>query len=207
MKKRSVMRQIAAMSLVSVLGWASLGAPVAAAAGKDGNSLARDPRLDMVSVLQATGPHRSLGEQAKVFEKLVGRWDVEYTDFLKYVIGWILDGRAVQDIFTIHPSEAGKDRYIATILRHFDPKSGTWHATFIDPANDSVMRLTGVVEGEDRIVLRSEPVNGNESRWSCNDIGADSFVWREEESHDGGQTWRLEAELRMTRGNAVHPAK
>ena len=124
MKTSAFMRRFAVVSMVSGLG--------AAAAGNAGSSVATDPRIDMVTALKAMGPHRSLGEPAKIFSDLVGTWDGEYTDFLKdgtvkhasgeFIVGWVLDGRAIQDIFTIHPSEAGKDRYIATTLRYFDPQ-------------------------------------------------------------------------------------
>ena len=95
------MGRFASLSLVS--GLASLGVMDTAAAGNAGNSLATDPRLDMVAAFKAMGPHRSLSDQAKVFGDLVGTWDVEYTDFLKdgtvkhasgeFIVGWVLDGR------------------------------------------------------------------------------------------------------------------
>jgi len=111
--------------------WASLGISDAAAT---------DPRLDMVAGLQATGPHTSLGEQAQVFGRFVGIWDGEYTEFSKdgktthssgeWIFGWVMDGRAIQDLFIVHPSAARKERYIGTTLRYFEPKSGTWSVTF-----------------------------------------------------------------------------
>ncbi len=188
--KWTCIRRFAVVPLICGLAWASPGAMSAAGTGN--------------------------AWQAKVFDGLVGTWDVEYTDFLKdgtvkhasgeLIVGWVLDGRAMQDIFTIFPSEAGKDRYIATTLRYFDSKTGTWRATFVDPANDSIIKFTGVVEGPDRIVFRSQPMDGKELRWSCNDIRRDSFVWREEETRDGGETWLLDAELRMTRRDVARSA-
>jgi hypothetical protein len=61
----------------------SLGIRVAAATGKAGSSPASDPRLDVVTALKAGGAHPSLGDRASVFERLVGTWDVEYSDFSK----------------------------------------------------------------------------------------------------------------------------
>ena len=166
---------------------------------------------------EAHGPHASLGDRAKILDNLVGTWDVEYTDFLKdgtvkrasgeFVVGWVLDGYAVQDTYTIQPEEPGKDRYISTTLNYLDPKAGdsktgTWHAVFIDPAHDYVATFTGVVERPDRIVFRSQPVRGTELRWSRIDIRPDSFTQREEESTDAGQTWRVTAEHHMTRRKA-----
>jgi hypothetical protein len=116
-----------------------LGISDEVATGRDTTARATDPRLDMVAGLQAMGPHPSLGEQAQVFGRFVGIWDGEYTEFSKdgktthssgeWIFGWIMDGRAIQDLFIIHPSAARKERYIGTTLRYFDPKSGAWSVT------------------------------------------------------------------------------
>jgi hypothetical protein len=118
-----------------------------------------------------------------------------------------MDGRAVQDLFIVYPSAAGKEREVYTTLRYFDPKSGTWRATFIDPKDASVARFTDGAVGDNRIVFQSQDFGGKETRWSFNDIHLDSFVWREEESGDGGKTWRLQAEHHMKRRGAAPPAQ
>jgi hypothetical protein len=174
-----------------------------------------DPRLDMVATLQAVGPHPSLGDQAKVLGRFVGTWDVEYTDFSKdgktthrsgeFIVGWVMDGRALQDLWIVYPSEGRKDREVYTTLHYFDPKSGTWRATFIDPENVSVFRFTGGAVEDDRFVLETQDLSGRQTRWSFNDIRPDSFVWRDEQSSDGGKTWRLASEYHMKRRGTVPP--
>jgi hypothetical protein len=77
---------------------------------------ATDPRLDMVTALQARGPHPSLADRAKVLDRVIGTWDVEYTDFSKdgkvthrsgeFIVGWVMDGRAIQDFGIVYPSGA-----------------------------------------------------------------------------------------------------
>jgi hypothetical protein len=195
--------------------WAGLGIRDAAATAR--NAPATDPRLDMVTALQALGPHPSLGDQAKVFGRFVGTWDAEYTEFSRdgkasqssgeVIVGWVMEGRAIQDLFIIYPSAAHKERFIGTTFRYFDPISGTWRVTFIDPENDSVARFTGGAEGDDRIVLHSQDTDGKEARWSFNDIRPDSFVFRDEASRDGGKTWRLREEDHMKRRRAAPPAQ
>jgi hypothetical protein len=217
MKESTFTRWLAVWLLASIfLSWASLSIRGAAATGKARNAPATDPRLDMVTALQSMGPHPSLGDQAKVFGRFVGTWDGEYTEFSKdgktthssgeWIFGWVMDGRALQDLFIIHPSAARKERFIGTTLRYFDPKSGTWSVTFIDPENGAVETLTGGAVGDDRIVLLSQNTDGKESRWSFDDIRPDSWVFRDEASGDGGKTWRLREEDHMKRG-AAPPAQ
>jgi hypothetical protein len=199
-----------------VLAWTSLGISGAAATGRD-TTAPTDPHLDMVAALQATGPHSSLGDEAKVFGRFVGTWDGEYTEFAtdgtaahssgEWTFGWVMGGRAIQDLFVIHPSAAHKDGFIGTTLRYFDAKSGTWSATFIDPESNSVATLTGGAVGEDRIDLYRQSTDGKETRWSFVDIRPESWVFRDEESRDGGKTWRLREEDHMKRRGAVPGAR
>ena len=193
--------------------WVSLIIGGAAATGRSTTEPATDPRLDMVAILQAMGPHPSLGEQAEVFGRFVGVWDGEYTEFSKdgktthssgeWTFGWVMDGRAMEDLFIIHPSAVRKERYIGTTLRYFDPKSATWSVTFVDPENGAVETLSGGAVGDDRIVLHSGSTDGRKSRWSFDQIRADSWVFRDEVSSDGGTTWRLREEDHMKRRGAA----
>ena len=73
-------------------------------------------------------------------------------------------------LFIIYPSAAHQDGFIGTTLRYFDPKSGTWSVTSVDPENAAVQILTGGAVGDDRIVLLSENTDDKESRWSFDDI-------------------------------------
>jgi hypothetical protein len=188
----------------------SLAIRVAAATEKAGDTMARDSRFEMVAALEARGPHPSLGERASVLNRLVGAWDVEYTDFSKdgkvthrsgeLLFGWILDGRGMQDFWIVDPSGAGKDREVYTDLLYFDPKSRTWSTVFIDPQVGSVATFTGGAVGDDRIVLDSHDLVPRETRrWSYNDIRPDSMVYRDEASSDGGKTWTLKSEYHMKR--------
>ena len=207
-------RWIAVWLLASVfLSWAIIGISSVAATGKSGNAPATDPRPELVTALHAMGPHPSLGDQAKVFGRLIGTWDAEYTEFSKdgkathssgeVIDGWVMDGRAIQNLFIIYPSATRKDRFIGTTLRYFDPNSGTWRVIFIDPENDSVARFSGGAVGDDRIVLHSDDTDGKETRWSFNDIRSDSFVFRDEVSRDGGKTWWVREEDHMKRRGAA----
>lgn len=180
-------------------------APVSAAG--NGQAPTPDVRRDMITALPATGPHPSLGAEARVFDQLVGTWDCDYT-FLaedgtithaagELLFGWILDGRAVQDIWITYPQRPNEEREIGTSVRFFDPKSGMWRVVFVLPSLNLLTTVEGRAQG-DRIVLEGE-ANGKRRRWSFNDVTPSSFVWRGESSRDGGKTWRLAEEHHMKR--------
>lgn len=167
-----------------------------------------DPRQAMVKELSAPGPHASLRDEARVFDRLVGTWDCDFGFYaedgsvrhtpgeLKF--GWIIDGRALQDIWITYPTKGSKERGIGTSIRFFDSKSKMWRVVFVSPAYGALVTVQGGVEGN-RIVLRGTDDGGSALRWSFNDIQANSFIWRGEKSRDGGKTWRLEEEHHMTR--------
>jgi len=167
-----------------------------------------DPGQDMIKSLGASSPHSSLGDQAQVFDRLVGTWDCDYSFHLddgsvrhkkgELLVGWILDGHAVQDIFITYPAEGEKDRRMGTTIRFFDTALKQWRIVFISPQFNYVVTVQGRSVG-DRIVLRGVDTDGAPIRWSFNDIQPDSFVWRGEKSHDGGKIWKLEEEHHMKR--------
>lgn len=169
---------------------------------------AHDSGEAMLNALAASGPHSSLGDQAKVFDRFIGTWDCDYTfhgsdgkvshSSGELLFGWILDGRAIQDIWISYPKDATSERSIGTSVRFFDTKSKLWRVIFVAPASDAVINVQGGAEG-DRIILKGDDLDGAPIRWSFNDITADSFVWRGEKSHDNGKTWVLEEEHHMKR--------
>ena len=178
----------------------------------DGDAPATGPSLDLTTALRAASPNPALGDQAQVLGRIVGTWDVEYTDFAKdgtathrtgeFIVGWIMDGQAVQDLWIVNPSGKRKEREVYTTLHYFDPKSRTWRATFVDPEHGSIARFTGGPVGNDRFVLETPDLGSQTNRWSFNDIRSDSFVYRDEASSDGGKTWKLQSEYQMKRRRA-----
>jgi hypothetical protein len=167
------------------------------------------PERALISTLFASGPHSSRTEEARLFDSFVGAWDCEYT-FLAadgtvrraigdVTFGWIIDGRAIQDTWISYPDgRDGRDRNIGTTIRFFDDSARTWRIVFVSPQFRAITTLEGGKEG-DRIVLRGRDGDGTLLRWTFNDILRDSFLWRGETSRDGGTTWRLEEEHRMSR--------
>ena len=205
---------LACVLAAGVLLCLTIGITAAAASGNAANTPATDPRFAMITALRATGPHPSLGDHASVLGRLVGTWDVEYMDISKngkeihrtgeLLVGWVMDGRAIEDLWIVYPSGAEKEREVYADVRYFDAKSGTWPAIFIDPQAASVATFSGGAVGDDRIVLDSQDlVAGQTRRWSFSDIRPDSLVFRDDASSDGGKTWRLKSEYHMKRQGAA----
>jgi hypothetical protein len=187
--------------VVLILTVPSFGAPTAAPPPAD-------PRQQMIAVLAASGPHASLGDQARVWDRFVGTWDCDFGFHLEdgsvrhspgeLEFGWVLDGLAIQDLWITYPKPGEKQRGIGTSIRFFDDRAKVWHVVFVSPKFGALLTVQGGMEG-DRIVLRGQDPEGSQMRWTFEDIKDDSFSWRGEKSRDEGKTWRLEEEHHMRR--------
>lgn len=168
---------------------------------------------DLIGALVAAGPHASLGDQAKVLEQLVGTWDVAYRDILKdgrehrrngqFIVAWVLDGRAIADVWIVDPSDDRQEREVYADIRYFDAKTRTWPAVFIDPQHASTARFTGGGTLDGRMVLQTSDLGRPQNRWSFTATSPDSFVFRDEYSSDGGETWKLLSEDHLKRHSAA----
>jgi hypothetical protein len=167
----------------------------------------------MIRTLEADGPHPSLGEQAQAFDRFVGTWNADFTHFRpdgsvlnryagRVLFGWILNGRAMQDVWIGEPIDGQTEPSLGTSIRFFDTEAEAWRVVWISPEENVVTTVQGGIVG-DRIVLEGINADGSLRRWSFNDIQADSFVWRGERSEDGGATWRRNAEYQMSRAPEV----
>ncbi len=218
MSKIGVKQWLPSCILSAAVAWyASAVGPGVVAAEKADRTSTPDPGTALVRTLQADGPHPSLGDHAKVLGRLIGTWDVQYMDISKdgkanhrsgqLIVAWVLDGRAVQDVWIVDPSGTRKEREVYTDVRYFDPKSTTWPAIFVDPESASVARFVGGAVGDDRIDLHSQDLGAGDTRWSFYDIHPDSLAFRDEISSDGGQTWKLRSEYHMQRHGTVAAAQ
>jgi hypothetical protein len=152
----------------------------------------------MIKRLAATGP-QTKAPQSALFDHFVGTWDVSYELYGKdgsvrrnrgqATYGWILDGGAMQGIWTSDAHDKEPQPY-GTTIDFYDSKRQRWTAVWIYPAQGMTTVVSGV-EGDGRIVLTGRDEAGATQRWSINDIQTDSFVGCFESSNDEGKTWRL----------------
>jgi hypothetical protein len=179
---------------------------------REGGGLAThtDP---LVVALHAGAPSGPLSDRLNLFGRFVGAWDLEWLgkdhDGNDIVVrgelhfGWILDGRAIQDVWRVplDPADGRRMRaFHGTTIRFYDPAIDAWRSTWLDPLNGRVRRFVGRPDG-DNIILDGEDDDPRE-RWSFRDISDDGFHWVGEESRDGGRTWVRIDEMRARRRTA-----
>jgi len=116
--------------------------------------------------------------------------------------GWILQGRAVQDVWMIPrledrakaPASPAAGNWYGTTLRVYDPEIDAWRIWWIDPATNAFRQQIGRARGAD-IVQEGRTDAGDLTRWSFTEIRPDSFHWLGEASDDGGASWQLQVEV------------
>src|SRR5262250_3346595 len=118
--------------------------------------------------LSARGPHSSLGGHAETYGRFIGSWRGEVrnhmvrpqtTASLEIHFGWVLDGRAVQDVW-ITPARGeragaadGPMNWYGTTLRVFDPKSESWRVVWTNAIGGRRIELEGWRQGEDIVQI------------------------------------------------------
>lgn len=166
--------------------------------------------------LKGLGADAPLGEQKEklsLFGQFVGDWVGEAT-FLKddgseipggkgeVHFRWVLEGRAVQDVWMSEDPSTKKLTPHGTTLRFYDSESGAWQSTWISPKQNTTLTFMGRESGSE-IVLEAVNKRGRLEHWIFYDIKKGSFNWRGEGSDDGGKTWKRYARynfIRLTTG-------
>jgi hypothetical protein len=156
----------------------------------------------MLDLLAAGGPHPDHAGELMLFGRFVGAWDMEgeqiaaggdVTAFRgEWRFGWVLDGRAIQDVLVSPGLEYG------TTVRFYDPATRVWEITWITPPGRAVRRLQARPDGDD-IVLEGRDPAGHLLRWTFTAITPRSFTWSGFRSDDEAGSWRQDEEMRLTR--------
>ncbi|WP_246252593.1 hypothetical protein [Allomesorhizobium camelthorni] len=141
---------------------------------------------------------------------LVGSWEVKTVRHLddgttqksdgEIHFGWVLEGRAIQDIW-IRPKRPAPSTMYGTTLRIFDAGIGAWHIIWADPLNQDFSRQIGRSEGED-IVQIGDDSRGLQTRWRFTEITANSFHWIGEERSSESDPWQITYEHFARRTNS-----
>jgi hypothetical protein len=161
-----------------------------------------DPSSPLVRKLLASGPHADYGEGINLYGFLPGSWVADAVIHRpdggrvekrgEIHAGWILGGRAIQDVWDLPES------FYGTTLRIYDPEQNAWHIHWHDTLKQYYPRQIGRAEGSDIVQLgRSEA--GEVLRWRFTEIARDSFHWIADLSSDEGASWKPQLDISTRR--------
>jgi hypothetical protein len=173
-------------------------------------------RSGLASALHSDGPAADRVEEMTLYGWMVGDWEMDYAYNLSdgtirrghgsIHSGWVLQGRAIQDIWRIPgrtpgvPDDPAESWMHGTTLRIYDPGIDAWHIIWSDPVKQYYSRQLGRARGDD-IVQEGVDADGTSVRWTFTERTPESFHWIGERSADGGKTWRLEVEFFVRRAH------
>jgi hypothetical protein len=167
---------------------------------------------ELGDALHAAGPGGRSAAELLLFGQFVGSWDIAWSGLDRagtpvtaqgeLHVGWVLGGRAVQDVWIVpgrgQPGEGEPPlAFHGTTIRFYDPAIGAWRSTWVEPVNGRVRRFVGRPIGDEIVLVSDE--DDPQLRWRFTEITPDSFVWRGETSRDGGASWVLDEEMLITR--------
>jgi hypothetical protein len=161
--------------------------------------------------LQASSPLPGLADKLRLFGQFVGDWEYEEwavnpdgskqtPNQCEWHWGWILNGRAVQDVWIVHPNgkpDAAPVEHGTTILV-YDPKIDAWHCAWVGPVKNNFVTFIARRVGKE-IVLETPNDQRRMGQWIFSDITSNSFHWRGQGSSDGGKRWHIFQEMNVRR--------
>jgi hypothetical protein len=166
-----------------------------------------------IAGLDADGPWPEFKEELSLFGQFVGDWDIVEARYPKpdgtearrrgqIHFRWILEGRAIQDVWSMIDEKTGKAIPAGTTVRFYDSNIKAWHSVWISPRQHVAQPfIARKVRGE--IVLEGKTADGKyPEKWVFSEIKPDSFRWHSEETHDDGKTWTLTEEMKIRRSRA-----
>ncbi len=163
-----------------------------------------------LSALGSEGPPTDRAKDMALYGWLIGSWEMDSVHYLddgtiqkwngECHFGWVLEGRAIQDVW-IRPKRPAPSTMYGTTLRIFDPGIGGWHIIWNDPLNQDHSHQIGRAEGKDIVQLGSDS-RGLKTRWRFTEITANSFHWIGEERSSESDPWKITYEHLARRTNS-----
>lgn len=168
-----------------------------------------------IAGLVSSGPAQEHRDALMLYGQFVGDWATETQEWRPdgSVISsqwdirfqWVLEGRAIQDLWITPPRRKGSvalaapgNRY-STTFRVYDPKIDAWHIIWINPPSGTIVRQLARKVGDAIIQMGSIDETGALSRWVYRDIAPSKFRWCNERSKDNGASWNIVQEMHATR--------
>ncbi|MPY92922.1 MAG: hypothetical protein GEV08_07600 [Acidimicrobiia bacterium] len=168
-----------------------------------------------LEALRSEGPAPDRARNLELYAWLVGSWDLDVVGVDRsgaerrrageWHFGWVLEGRAIQDVWIV-PSRGQRDgdavandHYYGTTLRVYDPRIDAWHIQYTDPVSQTYLVQTGRSQGQD--IVQTGHNSDGAWRWSFREITPTSYFWQGERSVDAGATWETHLEFRARRAD------
>ncbi len=161
------------------------------------------------NALLAEAAAEEIPDDRRIFAPLIGSWSLsvewldEHGDVVRQSDGewhfhWILEGRAVQDVWIVPPrgkrdSDADYLEY-GTSIRFYDQSIDAWRSLWIGPMQRLMRRFIAHAE-DDRITLMGDDEAIHQ--WVFSSIRTESFLWCNQVPSDGG--WRSIQRFSATR--------
>src|SRR5262245_45912765 len=145
------------------------------------------------AALEAPGRSPEIPQSADAYGWLIGSWELEVLHYAGVDVsgrqikgevhfGWVLEGRAVQDVW-IMPSRSDRtpslektNNMYGTTFRLWDATIQGWRITWINPVSGHREEQIGRWSGKD-VVQVGARANGIPTRWTYTEITSDSFHW------------------------------
>lgn len=164
-----------------------------------------------LEALHSDRPSPDRAHEMMLYGQFIGSWDVKVIDhdpdgschegFGEVHFGWVLEGRAIQDVWIVPRRDAGHGRNASTIgnrygttLRVYDPNIKAWHIIWINPVTQAYNTMLGH-KVKDEIVQEYRDEDGTSNQWIFSEITPNAFHWIGRSSHDMGKTWYVETEF------------
>ncbi|MFM0718509.1 hypothetical protein PQQ73_19470 [Paraburkholderia strydomiana] len=177
-----------------------------------------------VAALSAPARAADIDAADDLYGWLIGSWEMDVVHYRvdlrdaprrgEIHFGWVLEGRAVQDVWIMPPRGARElatgarsntdatnpaaDAMYGTTLRIWDPALRAWRVTYFNPRTGQRDELTGRRIGDDLVQIGTH-ANGTPIRWNFTGITRDAFRWTGVALAADGVTWTLEAEFHARR--------
>lgn len=163
----------------------------------------------IIKGLPAYGPDPDLKEKLMLFGQFIGDWDIVEARYTladgtevkmkgEVHFGWILGGKAIQDVWMGCREGTEQMVLFGTTIRFYDPKINAWRSTWLSPIKGLVQAFVAR-KVNDEIVLEGKTTEGYPEKWIFSEITPTSFRWHSEETHDNSKSWLLTEEMQIRR--------
>ncbi|WP_229072985.1 hypothetical protein [Actinoplanes sp. DH11] len=163
--------------------------------------------MTLANVLGAAGPRPGDEKAMRLYGRLVGTWDVAnryrgddgswVSGTAVWTFGWVLAGRAVQDVMWF--SDPGPDGFPAvttgsTMRLKQAGDNDDWRVVWFSPDGRTVTLVGRPGPGGD-IVQEGVRLDRTHVRWLFNDVTETSFRWLGYMRRSADEPWDLEQEM------------